>query len=89
MAAKIDPRNIEILADGCVVLKDEELLVLEREFNHDVAAGATAPPNGSCSNPSCDAGSSNDVCQNSSCGDLAQNGACVNNKCQGPNHVQE
>lgn len=90
MHRTLKAQSIAIADDGAVVLHDDELIALERDFQSEpVAAGLS---NGNCTNASC-GGVSNDVCQNNLCGTNVNFIACVNigASCadQPPKHVEE
>ena len=86
MERMLDSSHIGVTSDGAVVLLDDELIALERDFSVQAMAGGSNP---SCSNSGCGNGSINTVCQNGGCSDSASNSACVNTSCGGTIHVRE
>lgn len=85
MKNRINSAKILVQDDGTLILGDEDLIAMERDFSVQPFAGAG---NSNCTNAGC-GGSTNGVCQNNLCGGNS-NSTCANigSSCQDLNHWQ-
>lgn len=83
---RINVEAIDVDSDGRVILNDDELIAIEKNFQVEPISGGE---NQGCGNGPCH-GSDNSYCTNSQCGGNYNHGECVNGgaNCTDLHHVQ-